>query len=142
MDPTDIENVFRAWAADVRARGGQVTVHPSGPRRGYKAERFPNPAGGYRYVDPPAEVVQLELAVRAQEAGDIAAGDRALQIALGAAWDWVKELPQYVLDAALWVAGIPRQLVGRALGLPGWVIPVGAVVLAIYLARQWGRRPL
>jgi len=141
MDPESVQNVFAAWTADVRARGGQATVYPSGPRRGYKAERFPVASGGYRYADPPAVVVQLEEAVRAQEQGDIAAGERALEIALGAAWEWVRSLPQHVLEAAVWVAGVPRQLVGSALGLPGWVIPLGAIALAVYVAREWGRRP-
>jgi hypothetical protein len=141
MDPTSIENVFRAWAADVRARGGQATVYPSGGRRGYKAERFPVASGGYRYQDPPAEVMQLEAAVLEREQGDIAAGEHALAIALDAAWDWVKGLPQQVLDAAKWVAGVPRELIGSALGFPPWVVPVGLIAAAVYLVREWGRRP-
>lgn len=140
MDPTSVENVFRAWVADVHARGGQATVYPSGPRRGYKAERFPIASGGYRYADPPEEVMQLEDAVRAQEQLDIAAGEHALAIALDAAWDWVKALPQHVLDAAKWVAGVPRELIGSALGFPPWVVPVGLLAAAVYLVRQAGRR--
>lgn len=139
MDPTSVENVFRAWTADVRARGGVPTVWPSGPRRGYKAERFAIASGGYRYADPPEAVMQLENAVRAQEQLDIEAGEHALAIALDAAWEWVKGLPQHVLDAAKWVAGIPRELIGSALGVPSWVVPVGLIAAAVYLVREVGR---
>jgi hypothetical protein len=85
--------------------------------------------------------MQLEAAVLESEQGDIAAGEHALAIALDAAWDWVKGLPQQVLDAAKWVAGVPRELIGSALGFPPWVVPVGLIAAAVYLVREWGRRP-
>lgn len=119
-DVRDADDVFAVWTADVRARGGQATVDP---RTGRKAERF-----GATYRAPPPAVQAMELAVLAQERADITAGEKL-------------QLYQDAFNAALgWVASLPKRIVESAFGLPAWVIPVGAIALAIFLARQWGTR--
>ncbi|MGH7180221.1 MAG: hypothetical protein ACREJC_22775 [Tepidisphaeraceae bacterium] len=117
--------VFAVWVADAKARGNQPTVFPSGPSRGLKAERTPTG----QYIAPPREVQDVEQAVLAQERRDIAAGERLrlLEDALGAAADWMLSLP--------------RRVVEKVIGWPPWVIPLGLAALAVFLVREWGRRP-
>lgn len=121
--------VFDAWVQDVKRRGGIATVWPSGLRMGYKAERFPKTGGGFSYNNPPAPVMKLEEAIRAQEREDIEAGER------------LQMLQDALTGAARWVLQLPRRVVENVLGLPSWFIPLGVMALAVFLVREWGRRP-
>lgn len=114
------EHVFAVWVADAKARGNVVTVFPSGPYIGRKAER--TPLG--EYVQPPEAVRAVEDAVLAQERRDISAGEK------------VAMLERALSDAARWVLSVPRRVVEGVIGWPPWVIPLGAAVLVVYLVRN------
>lgn len=116
--------VFEIWAREAHERGNVPTYYPGGTKSGRKAERTPDG----RYVDPPWQVRAVEDAVIAQERADIAAGQK------------VQQLEDAFRTVSAWIVRLPRRVVEGVLGWPAWVIPVGAVALAIFLARQWGTR--
>lgn len=116
------------WTAQCAADGGTPAVFPSGPLAGHPACRFPNTDGsGYTYENYlSAGDTISELVGDAQNQIDIAEGN----LATG-----VTDAASSVQDT---LKGIVPNAVGAVLGVPGWVVLVGAVIVGYLWAHKQG----
>jgi hypothetical protein len=140
------------WRAYVKRSGGVATTIPRGDLKGELAARY-----GSRFVLAPLAVRKLDQAERAEWQADIdeaareqgvvnavSAGTRAAstvaaQAAAGSV-RLVRGTIRTATDIASDAARAPREIIGSALGIPSWLVPVllvgGAVVAVKLLAPE------
>lgn len=129
MSLPTLDEVYAAWQADARARGLTPSVFPhSDPRSGQLAERWIDENGGVQYDPAPAAVEAVHQAVLLQERSDIDAGAK------------LQAMQDALFGASRWVLSLPRDVVAGIVGVPGWVVTGGVLLLAAWWVWRLGTK--
>lgn len=109
---------FNAWRDAVLKRGNTPARIPSGPNAGKWGERYTDKSGTARFANASQEVWDEDVTVSSfnQQAADLMAA------------------PGKILTGA---AKIPREVIGSALGIPQWLMPVLLLGGAAIAVRQF-----
>jgi hypothetical protein len=109
---------YNAWRDAVLKRGNTPARIPSGPNAGKWGERYIDQYGTARFANAPQNVWDEDVSASSfnQQAADVAAA------------------PGKILSGA---AAIPRQVIGSALGIPQWLMPVLLLGGAAIAVRQF-----
>jgi len=131
----DYPPVYAQWAAQVKAHGGIVTA-----KNGRAVAKYPDPAVWVPKVNA------RQLPVPDEYSGD---GRTAYIYAPRSVQDAAKQLGQATateaaaagkqLEQTWWDAifSAPRNAISQLLGIPGWLVTLGAVVGGAYLVKQF-----